>query len=223
MCDRHALRWARAGLLATLGFTAFLGGASPAEARARLEASAALYRELGDVGSLVLLVLGPLTLAALGQRDLEAAESYAAEAIELAHGTGWQASALACYAQVLTASGDLDGAEAAAVRALRVALDAGLENWFRITLRVLALSAEERGRFEGAAVLIGGSRPNLPPYGLDPGMYASVEARCADALGDERFERLAATGETMTRDELVSLGTRWSSPYVVPSFAGNSD
>ncbi len=153
------------------------------------------------------MTLGPLTLAALGEGDLEAAERSATEAVRLATANAWQASALACYAQVLIAMGDLDGAEAAASRAVRVALGAGLENWFRIGLRVLAVVAEQQGRFEDAAVLVGGSRPSLPPYGLDRGAFGPLEARCREVLGEEQLARRAARGEAMTRDELLSLGS----------------
>lgn len=187
-----------------MGFSLLFGG-SPDEARPWFEEALPLYRELGDLGNLVLTTLTPLTSAALLQKDLLAAERYVTEALELANGTGWEASALVWYGEVLTALGDPDAAEAATVRALQVALDAGLENWFRWALRNLAGAAAERGRCEDAAVLLAASRRNIPAYGLDPTVYGPVEERCRDALGEDRFEQLAARGEAMTHDQLIDL------------------
>ncbi|HEX9124635.1 MAG TPA: hypothetical protein VF984_14965 [Actinomycetota bacterium] len=203
-CDRGGDRWGRAGPLTALGFASLYGG-SPDEARPRFEEALPLYRELGDVGNLVLTALAPLTMTALLQKDLQAAERYATEALELASDTGWEASALVWYGEMLTELGDADAAEAATVRALRVALDAGLENWFRWGLRNLARAAAERGRCEDAAVLLAASRRNMPAYGLDPNVYGPIEERCREALGDSRFDHLAAQGEAMTHDQLMDL------------------
>ena len=93
----------------------------------------------------------------------------------------------------------------ASFQALGIALDAGLQVWFRIGLRVNAVVAARRGRIPDAAVLVGGSENNLPPYGLDPAICGSVEPDCRAALGDAEFHRLAARGEAMTREQLVEL------------------
>jgi hypothetical protein len=45
----------------------------------------------------------------------------------------------------------------------------------------------------------------MPAYGLDPAVYGPVEKRCRDALGDDRFEQLAAKGEALSHDELMIL------------------
>jgi predicted ATPase/DNA-binding SARP family transcriptional activator len=203
-CDRSGDRLARAGPLTALGFASLYGG-SPGEAQALFAEALPLYRELGDLGSLVLTTLTPLANTALLQRDLQAAERYATEALELASGTGWEASALVWYGEVLTELGDHEAAEAATMRALRTALDAGLENWFRWALRNLARAAAERGRCGHAALLLAASRRNMPAYGLDPTVYGPVEERCRDALGDDRFGQLAAHGEAMTHDQLMDL------------------
>ena len=106
VCDEHGERWGRAGPLATLGIATLLGGGSMVEARARLEEAVPLLRELGDRGSLVLMALAPLSDVARRQNDLEAAERYATEAVELAAGTGWEAQALVSFGWVLRALGD---------------------------------------------------------------------------------------------------------------------
>ena len=175
------------------------------DARARLEEAVPLLRELGDRGSLVLMALAPLSDVARRQDDVEAAERYATEAVELAAGTGWEAQALVFYGWVLRTLGDPGAAKTVAVRALRVALESGLENWFRIALRDLANEAADRGRCEDAAVLIAASRRNMPAYGLDPSIYRPIEERCRAALGDDRFTELAAQGEAMAHEELVDL------------------
>jgi len=59
----------------------------------------------------------------------------------------------------------MDAADAATSRALHVALNAGLENWFRMALRDLARLAAARSRFEDATLLLGASRRNMPAYG----------------------------------------------------------
>jgi predicted ATPase/DNA-binding SARP family transcriptional activator len=205
ICDRLGDRWGRAGPLTALGLASLVGGGSPEEARAWFEEALPLYRELGDLGDLVVMTLAPLTAAALRQNDLQAAERYASEALELASGTGWEAAALVCYSEVLTEQDDLEAAEAALVRALRIALRAGLENWFRMALRDLARTAAERDRSDDAALLLAASRHNMPAYGLDPNVYGPIEERCRHALGHDRFDELAAQGDAMTLDQLMNL------------------
>jgi hypothetical protein len=151
------------------------------------------------------MTLTPLTAAALRQHDLDAAEEYATESVELSRETGWEASALVCYGQVLIDEGDLDGAEAAELRGLRVALEAGLEHWFRPALRDLAHVAAKRSQFVLATTLAAASRRNMPAYFLDPSIYEPIEKRCRDALGDARFDQLVEQADAMTHDELMSL------------------
>jgi predicted ATPase/DNA-binding SARP family transcriptional activator len=211
VCDRGGLRWARAGALATLGAAELASGGSPDAVRALLEEARPLYRELGDVGSLVLMTLGPLTVIALRQGDLDAAERFSVEALELGAGrlagigAGWQASALACYADVLLARGDATGAATAASRAMRVARDSGLENWFRIALREAAAAAAARDRWPEAATCLGAARHDMPPYGPDPGLLATVEAGCSAALGADEAARLAREGAALADDRLLEL------------------
>ena len=204
-CERAGDRWGRAGPLAILANASLFGGGDVSEARAWLEEARPLYRALGDVGGLVVLTLTPLSEAARRQGDLEAAERFAAEAVEVGTGTAWEASALVQYALVLLDLGDLEAAEAATLRGLRVASDAGVGQWFRMALRNLSRTAASRDRCEDAAVLLGASRHNMPAHGLDPVLYSPVEERCRDALGDDRFEQLVARGEAMTHDELMDL------------------
>ncbi len=205
ICDRNGDRWGRAGHLANLGFASWFGGGSLAEASGRFEEARPLYRELGNLGILVVTVLSPLSTIAIQQGDLPAAERFAREAIELSSGTGWEASALFAYGEALAERGDLDAADAATSRALQVALNAGLENWFRMALRGLARIAAARSRFEDAALLLGASRRNMPSYGLDPAVYGPLEERCREALGPDQVPRLVSQGEQMTHEQLLDF------------------
>ena len=153
-----------------------------------------LYRELGDLGSLVVTVLAPLSTTVLKEGDSPAAERYAMEAVEISSGTGWEASALVIYGEVLAARGDLEAADAAAARALSVALGAGLENWFRMALRDLAGTTAARGALEDAAVLLGAARRNLPAYGFDPAVAARSRSDAGTGSVPTVFERLADQG-----------------------------
>jgi tetratricopeptide (TPR) repeat protein len=205
VCDEHGERWGRAAPLSNLGFAALLGG-RPGEARTHFEEALPLYRELGDLGGLVLLALAPLSEVLLRQNDLQTAERYASEAVELAAGTGWQAVALVRYAAVLIEQGAEDASEAAALRALGIARDAGLEIWFRQALRELARAAAAGNRYDDAALLLAASRRDTPAgYGLDPAIYGPLEELCRNALGDDEFSRLSARGEAMSHDELMTL------------------
>lgn len=203
-CERHGDRWLRAGPLTTLGWAALLDG-SPGRARAWLEEALPLYRELGDLGGIVLMTLVPLSSAALRQKDVEAAEGHASEAVELSRDTGWEAPALVCYGEALSELGDPVAAEGAATRALRIALASGLEPWFRMALRSLVRTAAAGGRWEDAAVLLGACRRDMPAHLQDPAVYGPIEERCRDALGRARFDLLVRQGTAMTHDELVSL------------------
>jgi predicted ATPase/DNA-binding SARP family transcriptional activator len=204
VCEEHGDRWGRAGPLSNLGFAALFGG-PPEQARAHFEEALPLYRELGDLCGLVMFTLAPLSAVALRQNDLQAAERYATEAVELAAGTGWQAAALVRYAAVLIEQDAPGAAKAAALRALRVALDAGLEIWFRQALRELARTVAGSDRYDDAALLLAASRRNAPPYALDPAIYGPLEERCRNALGDDEFGRLAAQGDAMSHDELMTI------------------
>jgi predicted ATPase/DNA-binding SARP family transcriptional activator len=205
ICDRTGDRWGRAAALSNLGFASLFGGGTLAEARAHFEEARPLHRELGNFGSLVVTVLTPLSTTVLRQGDLPSAERYAMEAVELSSGTGWEASALVIYGEALAARGDLDAADAASARAVGVALNAGLENWFRMALRERARIAAAHGDMETAALLLGASRRNMPSYGLDPAIYGPLEERCRAGLGSARFEALAEQGAGLTHDELTDM------------------
>jgi hypothetical protein len=205
VCERVGDRWGQAGPLAILGNASLFAGGELSEARAWLEQALPLYRELDDVGGLVILTLTPLSMAAQRQGDLEAAERFATEAVDAARGTSWEAGALLQHAIVLDELGDVDVAAAAKLRGVRLALDAGLEQWFRLGLRELARTKARRERWEEAATLVAASRRGLPALLLDPAVLGPIEQRCRDALGNDRFEEVAARGRAMSHDGLVDL------------------
>ena len=204
-CERVDDRWGRAGPLAILGNASLFAAGELPEARTWLEEALPLYRELGDVGGLVILTLAPLSETARRQGDHEAAERFAAEALEVASGTAWEAAALVQHALVPDELDDVEVATAAALRGLRLALDTGLEQWFRLGLRELARTNARQAMWEEAATLLAASRQGLPALLLDPAVLGPIEQRCRAALGDDRFVELAARGKAMSHDELMDF------------------
>lgn len=203
-CDRIGAGWERAGPLTALGYAALFGG-SAEEARSWFEQGIPLLREAGDRGGLVIHGLVPASEAALRQEDLAAAERFATEAVEAGSGTAWEAAALVQYAIVMNAAGDAAAARVATIRGLRVALEAGLEQWFRMVLREIARADVFLDRFGEAAITLGASRVHMPAPTLDPAIYGPVEARCREALGAQELDDLLARGTQMTHDQLVDL------------------
>jgi len=203
ICDRNGDRWGRGAFLANLGFVSLFGGGTLAEARSKFEEARPLLFGLGSLGTLVVTVLAPLSTIVLKQGDVEIAERYALEAVELSSGTGWEASALVVLGEALAARGDIAAAGAATTRALGIARNAGLENWFRMALRDLAGTTAARGTLEDAAVLLGAARRNLPAYGFDPQIWAPIEQQCRDGLGPARFDQLSDEGFGLTHDEVI--------------------
>jgi hypothetical protein len=203
-CEADGTDWDRAGPLSCLGYAALFGG-RPEEAGEWFGQAASLYRGLGDLGQLVLSALVPWTEAALRRGDVATAERLAVEAIEAGVGTVWEASALVQYAMTLHVLEDEETAVAASNRGLEVALDAGMELWFRMALRELARAYVKLGRPERAATFLAASRLNIPAANLEPHIYEPVEAACREALGDTTYEELSVRGATMSHDELVDL------------------
>lgn len=203
-CDRTTDGLSRARPLSLLGYAALFGG-SPGEARAMFEEALALHRELADQGSVVIMALVPLVDATLGMNDLEMAEAYAADALEVGTNTRWEAAALVKYASVLAALGDVAAAETAATRGLRVALDGGLVMWVQTAILELARTKAEKDRCSEAARLWGALRQESLRLVVDRTVYGKIEARCRERLGYEPFDLLAAQGARMTDVELEEL------------------
>jgi predicted ATPase/DNA-binding SARP family transcriptional activator len=203
-CESDGAAWDRAGPLSCLGYAALFGG-QPEEAGRWFGQAASLYREMGDPGQLVLSALVPWTEAALRRGDATAAERLAVEAIEAGVETIWEASALIQYAMVLHVLGDEAAAVAASRRGLKLALDAGMEQWFRMALRELARAFVPLGQPERAATFLAASRRGIALAAQEPAIYGPVEAACREALGDATYEDLSTRGSTMSHDELVDL------------------
>jgi hypothetical protein len=195
-------RWGRAAPLATLALVR-VGAGDPAAARVVAEEALALHRELGDIPGQT--VLNPLPLIALAEGDVQGAERSASDAVEVSAGTSWHAAALGYLVEALLARGDLTRAGDVARRELLEALDAGLENHFRIALRNLAQLSSRLDDLERAATLLGASRRGMPQYGLDPRIYSEVEGACRAGLGLERTDALLDRGLVMSHTALVDL------------------
>lgn len=204
ICEEISDRWRRVQPLTVLAFAEFFGTGNLYEARGLFEQALPIYRELGDLGSLVLMTLGPLCTLCLRMGDLVAAEEYGLEAVA-AGGGGWQASGLACLGEVYVATGDLDKAEALERRAMAMALESGIELWFRISVRNLALIAMHRSEFEPAARLHGASLSNMPQFGMDPAVYEPIESSARQALGDQGFERLSDEGRRLSHLKILEI------------------
>lgn len=195
--------WGRGGCLSTLAFCYFYGGASLEAARSMASEAVSIFRAVGDLGGQV--VLNPLSAIALRQGDMAAAERYALDTAAVASGTGWEATALVNLAEVFLAQGELDRAEATLHRAAIRALDTGLENWFRMTLRDMSQLALQRGHALRAAKLMGASRRNMPVWGLDPAVYGAVEAGTKEVLGSESFQEAIDAGFELDIEDLLQL------------------
>jgi hypothetical protein len=202
VCAEAGSRWGRAAPLSNLALARVMGG-DPGTARVMAEEALVLHRELDDIPGQT--VLNPLPLIALAEGDIEAAQRYASDMVDVAAGTGWHAAALGFLVEALIARGDLTGADDAARRELLEALDAGLESHFRMALRNIALLASRRDDLDRAATLVGASRRGMPRWGLDPRIYSEVEGTCRARLGRERADVLMDRGHTMSHTALVEL------------------
>jgi hypothetical protein len=202
-CQRGGDRWGRAAPLATSAMLLLFSGGDLGIARVMAEEALTLHRELGDIPGQS--VLNPLALLALRAGDLPAAQRFAGEMVEVATGTGWEAVSLSAYVDTLIPAGALAAAQAAADRHMRSALDAGLENHFRMAVRNQALLASRRGDARRAATLLGGSQRNMPAYGVRPEVQAEVRSHCQEVLGAGIADACERWGRSMTQAELLEV------------------
>jgi predicted ATPase/DNA-binding SARP family transcriptional activator len=199
LCEGSGGRWRRVRPLTVLGFAEWMGFRNLERAAALFGSALPLYRGLGDWSSLVVMALTPLCSIALQAGDVDAAEAYALEAVEVSD--YWDGSALSSLGDALGARGNLVEAEAAYRRGLVRSMDVGLENWFRVNVRKLAALAATQGEDERAAGLWGASMPNYPGWGAGIGDQEVVEVR--SRLGNDAFEALAAQGASWDHDAII--------------------
>jgi predicted ATPase/DNA-binding winged helix-turn-helix (wHTH) protein len=197
---------ARAGALAALGYASMVTGA-PADAARLFDEAIPLYRALGDGAGLVIMGLAPRSEIALQQEDADAAEWLAGQALIASRGTGWEAAALTNYGDKLAELGDISGADAFASAGLRMALETGLELWFRRAARDMARNAARHGQYEQAAILLGVASRGLPAHSVDERVYKPTEARCRSELGGTTFERFASEGWSLTHEQVIDRFT----------------
>ena len=89
--------------------------------------------------------------------------------------------------------GDVERARHVLQRGTTLAFETSTEIWMRFGLLFLARIAADEQQWERAARLYGACRPNLPGWGHQPRWWTE-EPRVREALGEDRFEHLAAEG-----------------------------
>jgi predicted ATPase/DNA-binding SARP family transcriptional activator len=193
LCDEHELTLQRAYGLSLLAEGEFFSDGDYAAARRYSDEAIAGFRALYDIGGLKIYGLSIAAPSAALQGDLDAAERYATEAIGLP-GAAWTAAAYVILGgYVLLPRGDVERARHVLHRGSTLAFETYTEIWMRFGLMFLARLAADEEQWEEAARLFGACRPNLPAWGQQP-QWWTEEPRVREALGDDRFEQLAAEG-----------------------------
>ncbi|MBO4273073.1 ATP-binding protein, partial [Microbispora triticiradicis] len=157
------------------------------------------------------LMVRGMALRALG--DLPAADAVFQEAIAAAHASGhdWAADG-AAWCDMKTASDRGDGARALAVAGdLLAAMDRyGDISFWLVTVHSTARALALTGRAEEAAVLMGaveaiGARAGVSPELMDPLDGPREAAAVRGALPPDEYERHAARGRELSREETSRL------------------
>ncbi|WP_182877527.1 BTAD domain-containing putative transcriptional regulator [Microbispora sp. H10670] len=157
------------------------------------------------------LMVRGMALRALG--DLPAADAVFQEAIAAAHASGhdWAADG-AAWCDMKTASDRGDGARALAVAGdLLAAMDRyGDISFWLVTVHSTARALALTGRAEEAAVLMGaveaiGARAGVSPELMDPLDGPRETAAVRGALPPHEYERHAARGRELSREETSRL------------------
>jgi predicted ATPase/DNA-binding SARP family transcriptional activator len=202
LCDRHHLTLPRAYGLSLLAEAEFFTDGDYATARRFADEAIRGFRGLYDIGGLKIYGLSIAAPVAALQGDLDAAEEYATEAISLP-GSAWTAAAYVILGgYVLWPRGDLDRARHVLERGTRTAYETSNEIWMRFGLLFLASLAAREEDWERAAWLFGACRPNLPAWGQQPRWW-TAEPLVREAVGEDRFEQLAADGAAAPADVIM--------------------
>lgn len=158
------------------------------EARAYLEESLAIARELGDKGR-VALVLQPLGMAALGQGDTATARAHLEEALALARGLGNKreiAAAINALAQLHRLEGDLGTAAPLYEAFLALARELGDRETVAIGLLNLAMVAIGNGSRHHARRMLLEVLTIAEEIGSKPAGQSALEvSACLAALREE--------------------------------------
>jgi predicted ATPase/DNA-binding SARP family transcriptional activator len=193
LCDEHELTLQRAYGLALLAEGEFFSDGDYAAARRYADEAITGFRALDDIGALKIYGLSIAAPSAALQGDLDAAERYATEAISLP-GAAWTAAAYVILGgYVLLPRGEVERARHVLQRGTTLAFETSTEIWMRFGLLFLARMAADAGQWEPAARLFGACRPNLPAWGQQSRWW-NAEPAVRSALGEDRFEHLAAQG-----------------------------
>jgi non-specific serine/threonine protein kinase len=202
LCDEYDLTLQRAYGLSLLAEGEFFSGGDYVAARQYSDEAIAGFRALYDIGALKIYGLSIAAPSAALQGDLDAAESYATEAIALP-GAAWTAAAYVILGgYVLLPRGDTERARNVLQRGTTLALETSTEIWMRFGLLFLARMAADEERWEQAARLYGACRPNLPAWGQQPRWWTE-EPGVRKALGEARFDLLATEGAAAGPDTIM--------------------
>ena len=193
LCDEHQLGLQRAYGLSLLAEAEFFSDGDYTAARLLADEAIAGFRGLHDIGGLKIYGLSIAAPVAALQGDLNAAETYATEAIALP-GPAWTAAAYVILGgYVLIPRGDLERARSVLERGTILAYETSNEIWMRFGILFLAHLAAGAEDWEQAARLYGACRPNLPAWGHQPHWWVA-EPQVRATVGDVRFAQLAAEG-----------------------------
>jgi ATP/maltotriose-dependent transcriptional regulator MalT len=202
LCDQYQLKLPRAYGLSLLAEAEFFTDGDYAAARRLADEAIEGFRGLQDIGGLKIYGLSIAAPVAALQGDLDAAEAYATEAIALP-GAAWTAAAYVILGgYVLLPRGDLDRAGNVLERGTILAYETSNEIWMRFGILFLAHLAAEAKDWEEAARLYGACQPNLPAWGQQPRWW-TAEPLVRQALGEARFEQLAAEGAAAAPEAII--------------------
>jgi predicted ATPase/DNA-binding SARP family transcriptional activator len=206
LCETHDAKLACAYGYALLGEGEFFSDGDFNESRQATSEAIPLLRELGDEAALNMFALGILSAVSALQLDFEAAEQAGMEASTLG-GPGWSATALILLGGcVFHPRGEIERAETTLRTGLVRTHERSMEVWTRTGLLFLGRIAAQRGRWEHAARLFGGCRPQLPLWVQHPRWW-NYEPAVREALGDEEYERISTAGAAEPLDDLVAWAT----------------
>jgi predicted ATPase/class 3 adenylate cyclase len=187
----------------------------PTLARERFEQAIALARDLGD-NEILFRTLQGLTLISIGLADLATARRSVIESMSLGEALGDRynnALNLAALGMIEAREGDPNSGKRRLAESLRRLLASGGHGGLSIVLDSMALLALEEGDAERGVMIaaaaarlrdeVGGGQTGATAIGLEEPLE-----RARRTVAPSDFERAAAAGRALSRDEAVDLAQR---------------